>query len=71
MEMQAMDMEHVAQVDLLTVQEVCKLLRLNRYTVYKLVEEGKLPAYRFSNKYMFDRREVMEFLKKSRVEAPK
>ncbi len=52
------------QLDLLTTKEVCQILRINRYTLYKLVEEGKLPSYRFSNKYMFDKKEVIDFLKK-------
>ena len=55
------------QLDLLTTKEVCQILKLNRYTLYKLVEEKKLHAYKFSNKYMFDRKEVIEFLKKSRL----
>ncbi len=65
------DVKKTEEVELMTTPEVCKLLRINRYTLYKLLEEKRLHGYKFSNKYMFDRREVMEFLKKSRVEAPK
>mgnify|MGYP001626234918 FL=1 len=61
------DVKKTEEVELLTTPEVCRMLRINRYTLYKLLEEGRIHGYKFSNKYMFDRREVMEFLEKHRV----
>ena len=37
------------ETEFLTVTEVAKTLRVSRMTVYRLVEDGKIPAYRFGH----------------------
>jgi excisionase family DNA binding protein len=32
--------------EVLTVKEVCELLQVNQSTVYKLIKEGRIPAFR-------------------------
>ena len=51
--------------EVLTTEEVCKLLRLSRQTIYKLVEQGKLPGTKVGQSYKFLKSELIEFLKGS------
>jgi excisionase family DNA binding protein len=39
--------------DILTVKELCDLLRLHPSTVYKMVWEGKIPRFRVGNEWRF------------------
>jgi excisionase family DNA binding protein len=39
--------------EILTVKEVSELLRVNRSTVYKLVRQGKIPAFRIGSDWRF------------------
>ena len=45
--------------EILTVKELCDLLRLHPTTVYKLVRQGKIPRFRVGNEWRF-RRGVIE-----------
>jgi excisionase family DNA binding protein len=35
--------------DLLTAKEVAKYLRVNQYTIYRLVSQKKLPAFKWDH----------------------
>ncbi len=59
--------EDLEKLDLIGTKEVCRILKINRYTLYKLLEEGKLHGYRFANKYLFDRKDILDFVKKHRI----
>jgi excisionase family DNA binding protein len=49
---------------ILTVDEVTKLLRLNRKTVYELVQQGRIPgAHHFGRVIRFSKVAVLEWLK--------
>lgn len=37
----------------LTIQEVAEYLRLTTYKLYKLAQEGKIPAYKFGREWRF------------------
>ena len=45
--------------EILTVKELCDLLRLHPSTVYKLVRQDKIPRFRVGNEWRF-RRDVIE-----------
>jgi len=49
--------------EILTTEEVCNLLRVSRQTIYKFVDQGRLPGTKIGQSYKFLRSEVMEFLK--------
>ena len=49
--------------EILTTEEVCKLLRVSRQTVYKLVDQGKLPGMKVGQSYKFLKSELIGFLK--------
>ncbi|HZD40465.1 MAG TPA: helix-turn-helix domain-containing protein, partial [Terriglobales bacterium] len=41
--------------DFLTTKEVAEYLRVNPYTVYRLVAQRKLPAYKVGSQWRFKR----------------
>ena len=45
--------------EVLTVKELCDLLRLHPSTVYKLIKQDKIPRFRVGNEWRF-RRDVIE-----------
>lgn len=45
----------------LTVRDVAELLNISEKTVYRWVEDGKLPGYRLSGQYRFYRAELLEW----------
>jgi excisionase family DNA binding protein len=42
--------------------EVAKWLQLSRATVYKLIREGKLPAFRMGSDWRFSRKAIAELM---------
>jgi excisionase family DNA binding protein len=57
------------QLELLTVPEAAAILRVSRATVYRLANDGELPAHRVGAGIRFDRGELTEFaLRPFRVE---
>jgi excisionase family DNA binding protein len=49
--------------EILTTEEVCKLLRVSRQTIYKLVDQGKLPGTKVGQSYKFLKSELIGCLK--------
>ncbi len=43
----------VTENEIMTVQEVAEYLRLNEMTIYKLAQEGKLPALKIGRSWRF------------------
>lgn len=52
--------------DLLTVDDVAKLLRLKTAGVYALVEARRIPSIKISNRVRFLRDDVMKWIAKNR-----
>jgi excisionase family DNA binding protein len=50
--------------DFLTTKEVAEYLRVNPYTVYRLVAQRKLPAYKVGSQWRFKRTVLDLWLKK-------
>lgn len=46
------------QVEAYTAEEVAKLLRVSRQTVYTLVREGKIPHFKVGNKVRIKRVDI-------------
>ena len=55
--------------ELLTRDEVARLLKISRATLYRLVEARRLPFYKVGHSLRFDKRDVMAFLRNHRVDA--
>ena len=48
--------------DVLTVEEIAQILRLNERTVLKLAEEGQLPAAKIASEFRFSKEKILEWL---------
>ncbi len=53
--------------ELLTPPEVAALLRISRATLYRLVESRRVPFYRIGGVLRLDRRDLVEYLARQRV----
>lgn len=51
----------------LTVKDVAGLLRVSEKTVYRWIDHRRLPGYRLSGQYRFNRAELLEWATSSRV----
>jgi excisionase family DNA binding protein len=51
------------QENLLTTEQVAQYLRIDKFTVYRLVTQGKIPAFKVGNQWRFKRRMVEAWLK--------
>jgi excisionase family DNA binding protein len=49
--------------DLLTTKEVAEYLRVNPYTIYRLVSQKKLPAFKVGSQWRFERNVLDRWLK--------
>jgi excisionase family DNA binding protein len=47
---------------LLTVKELADYLKVNKFTVYRLVKQGKLPAFKVGGHWRFKKREIDRWL---------
>lgn len=52
--------------EVLTAKEVAKLLKLNKITVYRYANEGKIPGVLIGNRWRFDRAQIESLLDGSR-----
>lgn len=46
----------------LSIQEVAKRFRLNNTTVYRLVKQGRLPAFKVGNQWRFSEDRLKEWI---------
>jgi excisionase family DNA binding protein len=58
-----------AQIDpLLTIDEVCALLKLEPQTIYQLTYRGKIPHFKIANRLRFRLSEIVDWIEKHKVE---
>jgi excisionase family DNA binding protein len=55
--------------EVLTVKELCDLLRVHQATVYKLVRQGKIPSFRVGNDWRFRRDLVERWMAERQIET--
>lgn len=53
-----------------TVEEVAKILRISRFTVYELIKRGELTAYKVGRKMRIDGADLASYKRKSKGDAP-
>ena len=54
----------------LTVIEAAQYLKMGRSTVYKLAQEGKLPAHKVGRQWRFDAKELDTWIKSGNLASP-
>ncbi|MBI2999141.1 MAG: helix-turn-helix domain-containing protein [Deltaproteobacteria bacterium] len=50
------------QENLLTTEQVARYLKVDKFTVYRLVSQKKLPAFRVGNQWRFKRKMIEAWL---------
>jgi excisionase family DNA binding protein len=45
--------------EILTMKDICDLLRVHQSTIYKLIKKGKIPSFRIGSDWRF-RRDMIE-----------
>jgi excisionase family DNA binding protein len=55
--------------EILTAKEVAAILKLNKITVYKYANEGKIPGVRIGNRWRFDRSQIEDLMAGSRSQV--
>lgn len=53
------------QENLLTTKQVAQYLRVDKFTVYRLVTKKKIPAFKVGHQWRFERRLLEEWLKRN------
>ena len=53
------------QENLLTTEQVAQYLKIDKFTVYRLVTRKKIPAFKVGNQWRFKRRLLEDWLKKN------
>ena len=59
---------NIDSIQLLTPDELAKLLKISKNTVYRLVENRQIPFYKVGGGLRFSLKEVEEFIMKNRIE---
>ncbi|MDD2986185.1 helix-turn-helix domain-containing protein [Flavobacterium sp.] len=57
------DFEQTPENDLLTRDEVCKMLNFNKTSLWKHTKSGRLKSYGIGNRVLYKRSEVLEAVK--------
>jgi len=58
------------ELDLLNINEIATALRVSRMTVYRLIREGRLPAFRVGKSFRVHRRDLASYLDTARQAPP-
>lgn len=53
--------------DLMTIEELCRLLKVNKSYVYQLTHRKAIPHFKIGNHLRFDRNQIGEWLKDQEV----
>jgi len=59
----------MANDPLLTLKEVCELLKVHPSTVYKLTREGTIPGFRIGSEWRFHKEAIMRWMDQRSREA--
>jgi excisionase family DNA binding protein len=60
--------ERPAPIDpLLTIDELCDLLKVEPTTIYQLTYRGKIPHYKITNRLRFRQSEILSWIEEQRV----
>jgi excisionase family DNA binding protein len=57
------------RLDLLDVEQLCALLKVNKYWVYREVQNERLPHLRVGRQLRFFRHEIVEYLRNGPKES--
>ena len=55
--------------EILTVKEVSELLKIHEDTVYKMVREGRIPAFRVGSDWRFQKDQIVHWIAEQTIGA--
>ena len=55
---------------IMTAEEVARYLKLNKITVYKYAQQGRIPGIKIGNRWRFDREKIEELVRRAESESP-
>lgn len=55
-------LEEYSNRDVLTTQEVMKILRISKNTLYKLLQSGEIPSIKIGSKYIIRKDKLIKYL---------
>jgi excisionase family DNA binding protein len=55
--------------EVLTVKEVSELLKIHESTVYKMVREGRIPAFRIGSEWRFLKDQIVHWMAEQTIRA--
>lgn len=60
----------MAKTEWLTIDELADYLKLGRTTLYRMAQDGSIPATKLGNQWRFDRDEIDTWMKRQRPTNP-
>jgi len=58
-------MDNIMQEALMTIEQVAEYLRVDKFTVYRLVTQKKIPAFKVGSQWRFKQNLIEDWLKKN------
>ena len=55
--------------EILTLKEICDLLRVHPSTIYKLIREGKIACFRIASEWRFRKEVIVHWLDEKSIQS--
>ena len=65
----SMSINYNPTIELLSANEVARLLKISKAGVYRLIDKRVIPFYKVMGSIRFDKKDVISYLKNNRMEA--
>lgn len=62
------DMSKIEDLNWLSIEEARRIIGISARTLYRLIDDGSVPAYRFGRVIRLQQREVLAFIQAARVQ---
>jgi len=59
------------EIDVLTVEEVAKLLKLSKITIYRFIKTGEIPAYKIGASWRINRKDLENYIESKKAVSSK
>ncbi|WP_414632596.1 helix-turn-helix domain-containing protein [Clostridium sp. UBA5119] len=59
--------DNMSDNEIMTVSEVAEYFKISEVTTYKLVQEGKIPAFKIGRHWRVKRSDLTEFIEKLKL----
>lgn len=56
---------------LITLEEVAEYLRLSVHTIYKMAQQGRIPAYKVGKQWRFRKKTIDQWVEKGKLQKAK